>query len=311
MNNMKTVFLFTRYNPKSDNGLPDAENKIYRSGIDKGVNIFPVFTDMAFIKEKEDGFYLYNSFDSFRKINKNDIIYVRVSSTNVLNGQSLFRHVVTLKSRFDLTILNPMGMMPTLSNKYSNYLIYNELGLKTPNTLYIPNSTRLKVAKKQIGFPMVLKTVDGSMGTGVVLVESERQIDSIYGSLSRNGKVPLIAQEFIEIDGDIRVFCFGTEVLASMKRLKREEDFRTNVSQGFSVEPYELSDIEYEEVMRIQQYFIENFGPIGTLGIDFMKSGDDILHLEINDSPGLKGIGQVTDDKISDLLIDSLKKHYL
>lgn len=309
---MKTVFLLTRYNAKADDGLPNAESQIYNSGIEKGVDMFPVFTDVAFIKEKEDGFYIYNSFDNFKKIKKGDIIYVRVSSTNILNGKSLFRHIVTLKTRYDLTILNPIGMTPTLSNKYSNYLIYSELGLNTPETLYIPNSTRLKTAVKQLGFPLVLKTVEGSMGSGVVLVESARQLNSIYGTLSKNGKIPLIAQEFFEIDGDVRVFCFGTDILSSMKRVKGDSDFRTNVSQGAKVIPYELNDIEYEEVMRLQQYFIETFGPIGTLGIDFMTSKDgDIIHIEINDSPGLKGINKVTEGEISDLLIDSLIKHYM
>lgn len=308
---MKTIFLFTRYNPKSEDGLPEAESMILKSAIEKGLDMFPVFTDVAFIKEKEDGYYIYNEKSHFKKIKNDDIIYIRISSTMILNGKSLVRQVMTLKNPLDLNILNPEGMMSTLSNKYSTYLIYNELGLNTPFTIYIPDKSRLGFVKKRLEFPLVLKTVEGSLGNGVVLVESERQLESIYNSLSNNGKIPLIAQEYIKTDGDIRVFCFGTEIIASMKRFNSEDDFRSNFSQGAEVTHYELSENEIKEVQRLQSYFIESFGPIGTIGIDFINTDEGIYHLEINDSPGLKGINITIEESISDLLIDSLIRHYI
>jgi ribosomal protein S6--L-glutamate ligase len=57
----------------------------------------------------------------------------------------------------------------------------------------------------------------------------------------------VLIQEYIENDYDIRVHVLGDQVIASMKRNKIENDFRTNVSLGGTTDKYKPSK-EIEEL---------------------------------------------------------------
>ena len=82
-------------------------------------------------------------------------------------------------------------------------------------------------------YPIILKTLRGSKGVGVLFVESERGLDSLCQVLYKQDEdADLLLQEFIPNDYDVRVLVLGGKVLANMKRPVIEGDFRSNVSQG-------------------------------------------------------------------------------
>ena len=99
-------------------------------------------------------------------------------------------------------------------------------------------------------FPIIMKTLEGSKGVGVLFIESERQIESLVQLLySQNENIDLLIQEYIKTDGDIRVIVLGGKIIASMKRDIVEGDFRSNVSQGANVREYKLTELEVEQCL--------------------------------------------------------------
>ena len=108
----------------------------------------------------------------------------------------------------------------------------------------------IAINKIDTEFPIVMKTLAGSKGIGVLFVESERSYDSLVQLLhSQNTDVDLLVQEYIKTDKDIRVIVLGGLVIAAMERKVIEGDFRSNVSQGSEVKSYELSDLEIEQCL--------------------------------------------------------------
>ena len=160
----------------------------------------------------------------------------------------------------------------------------------------IPNEENWKKAFESLetDYPIIMKTLEGSKGVGVLFVESERQMDGLIQLLyAQNPDIDLLIQEYIKTDGDIRVLVLGGKIIASMKRSIVEGDFRSNVSQGAAVAEYELSELEIEQCLLASKAIDGSF-----TAVDFIPSKnpkkDPPYILEVNHSPGTEGIEKAT-----------------
>ena len=186
------------------------------------------------------------------------------------------------------------------ADKYRTYIKLQDFGLTQPKTVLIPNEDTWKDALKSLDskFPIIMKTLEGSKGVGVLFIESERQIESLIQLLySQNENVDLLIQEYIKTDNDIRVIVLGGKVIASMKREVVEGDFRSNVSQGAKVEEYSLTELEVEQCLLAAKAVDGSW-----TAVDFIPSKNPKKippHiLEVNHSPGTEGIEEATGKNI-------------
>ncbi len=77
--------------------------------------------------------------------------------------------------------------------------IFAHSSLATPNTMLAKFPIDISVVKREIGFPLVIKNVTGTQGSGIYLCESEEKfIDVMELVYSNNNKANIILQEFIE-----------------------------------------------------------------------------------------------------------------
>ena len=139
-----------------------------------------------------------------------------------------------------------------------------------------------------------MKTLSGSQGVGVLFIESERSYDSQVQLLHNlNSDVDLLIQEYIKTDRDIRVIVLGGLVIASMERQVIDGDFRSNVTQGSKVLPYDLTDLEIEQCLLASKAV----NGVWT-AVDFIPSSNPKTKpphiLEVNHSPGTEGIEKAT-----------------
>ena len=82
-------------------------------------------------------------------------------------------------------------------------------------------------------FPVILKTLRGSKGVGVLFIESEKALDSIVQLLNKQDEdSDILLQQYIPTKWDARVLVLQGKVFAAMKRYVVQGDFRSNVSQG-------------------------------------------------------------------------------
>ena len=177
---------------------------------------------------------------------------------------------------------NKEGML-TCDNKMSAFLSFERNSIPTPKTSIISNEKSLDDALERVGnkYPMIIKSITGTQGIGVSIVDSYESLVSNVQSLWKFG-AELLIQEYLKFDYDIRTIVVGGKILASTKRIRPKDDFRSNRHRGATTEPHKLSDAERETILRAAR-------AVGAyvVGVDHALVGDKIYVLECNGSAGI------------------------
>jgi len=268
-----------------------------------GHEVYVVKVEGAYI-EYDNGYKIYNADDNngFEISDENTVAIVRGS----VRLKQSWLDLLSQLEKIGVCMVNSRQTVATSSDKYRTYLKLQDFGLTQPKTVLIPDVNGVDKAVEILDkkFPLILKTLEGSKGVGVLFIESERSLKSIIQLLfSQNEDVDLLIQEYIKTDGDIRVIVLGGKVIASMKRAVIEGDFRSNVSQGAKVKEYDLTDLEIEQCLLAAKAV----DGIWT-AVDFIPSSDKENKppyiLEVNHSPGTEGIEEATNKNIVKIVVD-------
>ena len=194
--------------------------------------------------------------------------------------------------KIGICCVNSRLTITTAADKYRTYIKLKDYGLTQPKTVLIPNQDELENAVKKLDtkFPIIMKTLRGSKGVGVLFIESERALTSIVQLMYKtDSSSDLLIQEYIKSDFDVRVIVLGGKIVGTMQRDVVEGDFRSNYSQGAKVKSYKLSDLETEQCLLASKALD------GILtAVDFIPSANPKTAppfiLEVNSSPGSEGI---------------------
>lgn len=106
--------------------------------------------------------------------------------------------------------------------------IIEAMGLPQPRTIHrLPRDhPGLSRAVEALGgFPVVIKVVGGTMGVGVMIVESMRSLRSIADYIRTTGD-EFILRQFIPASHVARLVVLGDHIVASLKYAIDEQDFR-------------------------------------------------------------------------------------
>tara|TARA_B100000963_G_scaffold150413_1_gene131139 strand:- start:2088 stop:3575 length:1488 start_codon:yes stop_codon:yes gene_type:complete len=177
---------------------------------------------------------------------------------------------------------NTRNAMLTCNNKLTTALLFEKFGIPTPRTAFVSNEKNIDDAMKLIGnkFPVVLKTLTGTQGIGVVKLDSYESLVSTIQALWKHG-AELLIQEFMPVKFDVRTFVVDNKIFASTKRIQSSFDFRTNTHRGAEAKPYKLSEEEIELVLkasRVSKAYL--------VGVDHIIHDGKHYLLEVNGSPG-------------------------
>ena len=230
------------------------------------------------------------------QINPNDtVIFVRGTPE-----RASCLDLISQLQRAGYCVVNSRNVIETASDKYRSYLRLKDFGLLQPKTVLIPNEETVEKAFNELDtkYPIVLKTLRGSKGVGVLFVESERSLMSLVQLLFKQDKdTDILIQEHVKTDFDVRVLVLGGKVIGTMRRDVVEGDFRSNASQGAKVQQYNLTTLEMEQCILAAK-------AIGGLftGVDFIPSKNPKTEppyiLEVNSSPGTENIEEVSNNNI-------------
>ena len=253
------------------------------------------------------GAYISYEKDTYKVFNITEDIGFDIDSYNtiaIIRGAVRFKDsyldFLSQLEKIGICMINSRETISICADKYRTYLKLQEYGLTQPKTALITSVEHKDIAIERIDtkFPIVMKTLAGSKGIGVLFIESERSYDSLVQLLhSQNPEIDLLIQEYIKTDKDIRVIILGGLIIAAMERKVIEGDFRSNVSQGSKVASYKLSDLEIEQCLLASK----SVNGVWT-AVDFIPSEDSKTKppyiLEVNHSPGTAGIEKATGKNI-------------
>ena len=267
-----------------------------------GHEVYVVKVEGAIISY-DNGYKINNGNDKKGfEIDNNTIAIVRGS----VRLKKSYLDLLSQLEKIGVCMVNSRETVEISADKYRTYLKLQDFGLTQPKTVLIPNADTLEQALESLDskFPIIMKTLEGSKGIGVLFIESERQIESLVQLLyNQNDDVDLLIQEYIKTDSDIRVIVLGGKVIASMKRDVVEGDFRSNVSQGAKTKEYPLTELEVEQCLLAAKAIDGSW-----TAVDFIPSKnpkkDPPYILEVNHSPGSEGIEKATGKNIVKEVID-------
>lgn len=155
------------------------------------------------------------------------------------------------------------------------------------------------------GAPLVIKVLEGTQGVGVVLAETEKAAESVIQAFM-GVKSNILIQEFIHEAGgsDIRCLVVGGKVIAAMMRTAPEGEFRSNLHRGGTAKLVKLSPAERELAIKAAKVM-----GLNVCGVDILRSRRGPLVMEVNSSPGLKGIEEATGKDVAGMIIQFIEKN--
>ncbi len=213
----------------------------------------------------------------------------------VVRQFELMKVFTTVKSQAILRTRDKLRSMQVLAK--------SEIGI--PKTVFAKNPSHVNELIKQVGGPpVIIKLLEGTQGVGVVLAESTKAakstIEAFYGL-----KANFLIQEFIgESQGaDIRAFVVGNKVIAAMKRQGHEGDFRSNLHRGGEARSITLSPAEEAAAIGAARAL-----GIRIAGVDLLQSARGPLVMEVNSSPGLKGIESISNIDVASLIVSYIEE---
>ena len=155
------------------------------------------------------------------------------------------------------------------------------------------------------GAPLVIKLLVGTQGIGVVLAETRKAAESVIQAFM-GMNTNILVQEFIKEAGgsDIRCFVVGNKVIAAMKRQAPEGEFRSNLHRGGTASVIKLTPKERATAIRAAKVM-----GLNVAGVDLLRSQRGPLVMEVNASPGIRGIEEATGIDVAGLILEFIENN--
>ena len=229
-------------------------------------------------------------------LGKVDSVIPRIGASNTFYGTAVVKQFEMMNSY----CVNTSDAIANSRDKLRSLQILAEAGINMPITGFASHTKDIEGVIESVGStPLIMKLLQGTQGQGIVLAETRKAAESVMSAF-RQLDADIMVQEFIKESGgtDIRAFVVGDEVVASMKRIAPEGEFRSNVHRGGTMEKVQLT-LE-EENMAVNASRILG---LSIAGVDLMRSNRGPLILEVNSSPGLQGIESCSEVDVAEKII--------
>ena len=211
-----------------------------------------------------------------------DAVLPRFGTASMQMGCAVLHYFQAL----NVPCLNHADAFAKARDKWLSLQLLLANGIAVPTSLLGGQETKANDAVRHIGTPIILKTLSGSQGIGVVLAEQPQSAVSMLETL-KQANVPTLAQEFIaEAQGaDLRCFVVGERIVAAMQRIGQAGEFRANCHRGARAEKVILTEQEKHVALNATKVL-----GLDVAGVDLIRSANGPLVLEVNASPGLEMI---------------------
>lgn len=237
-------------------------------------------------------------FDIEKTCRQIDVIMPRQGSPMGDYGLVLLRQFMHL----GIPLVNGLKGVTIARNQFVTLQTLAAAGLPVPASIFITRPASFPAAVEQLGgFPVVVKQVDGMGGDGVIKVNSLAD-GQIFLTQTLAAKKGLVIQQFISPKErtDLRVLVIGEKIAGAMALVPDTDDFRTNIHQKGHARHVELTDDLVLMALKAAKAC-----HLQIAGIDMIvEKGCAPLILEVNYSPGFKGLEAATGKDIAKQILD-------
>lgn len=141
--------------------------------------------------------------------------------------------------RSGVQVVNPPEAVLASASKFTTARLLRAAGVPHPRTVQVSTAQAALTWATKLGWPVVVKALDGSEGNQVLLAADSEELVHALGAVRRSeGKdptagTPLLVQALVgEVGRDRRVVVCGGVAVAAIDRIARAGEWRSNLSQG-------------------------------------------------------------------------------
>jgi ribosomal protein S6--L-glutamate ligase len=164
------------------------------------------------------------------------------------------------------------------SNQLMTLQKLSSYGLPTPRTVFAQNPNHIPYLIEKVGgYPIVVKLLHGSGGSGVTLLKDKSSAIPTLQSLFKS-RSSVLVQEYLDSGGtDYRVIVAGSQVITAFKRSAKKGDFRANLKLGGFGAPVNLSTQEKDLCIHAARAI-----SLQIVGVDIIQSAGKTYVIEAN-----------------------------
>lgn len=218
-----------------------------------------------------------------------DFVIPRMGSTTTYFAMAILRQL----ERLGVYCVNGAAEVELAQDKLYHLQVLAAAGLPVPKTILVQFPADPDLVERELGFPVIVKTLVGTQGSGVYLAEDrEKLMDLLQFVEANNPAAQLVLQKYMsESRGrDVRVLAIGGHIVGAMERIAKS-GFKSNYSQGGTVKPFDYgprNEMSVAETMRVLG--------MEMAGLDFLYDEEVGFRIcEVNSSPGFEGLEQACD----------------
>ncbi|MFT6102523.1 MAG: ribosomal protein S6--L-glutamate ligase [Granulosicoccus sp.] len=231
-----------------------------------------------------------------------DAVIPRIGASVSFYGTSVVRQFEVMGTY----CVNESVAISRSRDKLRSTQLLSRKGVGIPVTAFANSPDDVNGLIREVGgAPLVIKLLEGTQGIGVVLAETNKAAESVIQAFM-GVKSNILIQEFIKEAGgsDIRCLVVGGKVIAAMQRTGPEGEFRSNLHRGGSAKLVKLSPAERATAVKAATIM-----GLNVCGVDLLRSSRGPLVMEVNSSPGLRGIEEATQKDVAGMIIDFIEKN--
>lgn len=218
--------------------------------------------------------------------------------------------IVRQLERSGVLVYNNAETIEKVRDKLHTHQVIAEKGLPSPDTMLAKfpiDDHMMEIIEQRLGFPLIVKTLDGALGTGVFLMETPKSFRDQMNMIAQTSPdIQLIFQKFVAASKgrDLRLFTVDGEVIASMERRAKEGDFKANYSSGGSVHEFKPDAAAIEIALNTASSLNIQIGGIDLL---FLEGGGYTV-CEANTFPGFKGLEKASGVNVPEKIFQSMER---
>jgi RimK family alpha-L-glutamate ligase len=230
-----------------------------------------------------------------------DVVLVRIIPRGSLE-QIIFRmDALHLLAARGVRVYNsPQAIERTVDKFYTSGLLA-QASLRTPRTIVCERSDDALEAFAALGGDVIVKPLFGSMGLGMVRIDSEDLAYRVFKALELERAVYYLQETIAHGGRDIRAFVLGGRVLAAIERVS--DGWRTNIARGAQARAICLTPEQEQACLRAAEVVSADYA-----GVDLLPTPEgEHTVLEVNGVPGWQGLQAATGIDIAGEIVADLE----
>lgn len=219
-----------------------------------------------------------------RTLVKPDLIIARTGSETNYFTLAVLRHF----ERQGVAMLNSPAAIEAVADKLHTLQLLSGASLPIPKTILGKFPVDVNVVERELGFPVIVKTLRGTRGNGVLMCSDREQFNDL-ATLLDGAQVgaDFIFQQFVRASHgrDVRVLVINGAAVAAMERRSTDGSFKSNISLGGVGRPFDLPPEMADLAVRVASVL-----NLDVAGVDILFDEHGYRICEANSSPGFQGL---------------------